>query len=34
MLITKLLRRLNIYNYGPYVKMFINKLLHRLNDYN
>jgi hypothetical protein len=34
MFINKLLYRLNVYNYGPYVKMLMNKLLHRLNIYN
>jgi hypothetical protein len=31
MFMTKLLHRLNVYNYGSYVKMFMTKLLHKLN---
>jgi hypothetical protein len=34
MFMTKLLLRLNVYNYGPYVKMQMAKLLLRLNIYN
>jgi hypothetical protein len=34
MSMTKLLHRLNIYNYWSYVKMIMIKLLHRLNVYN
>jgi hypothetical protein len=31
---TKLLHRVNDYNYWPYIKMLMIKLLHRLNIYN
>jgi hypothetical protein len=31
---TKLLHRLNVYNYWPYVKILMTKLLNKLNVYN
>jgi hypothetical protein len=31
---TNLLHRLNVYNYGPCVKISMTKLLHKLNVYN
>jgi hypothetical protein len=34
MLMAKLLHRLNVYDYGHYVKMLMIKLLYSLNIYN